>query len=485
MNIKAILLLLALIQFGMNAQQKPNIIFIECDDLMPRFMNKVGDGFGITPNLDELASKGVYFKNSVAQAPMCAPSRNGLLTNQYPHEIGFYRNGHRKLFPDNVWTFPKILRKNGYTTAYIGKTHMRPTSFKQTKEEVLLNYGFDFAKATGERYQLWKKLNLKKEYTDEDIFIKYLKKEGKYQQFLEDNKKGNWSWLSHSTMENDVHYLDGYTTMVGTNWLKDQKNKKDSFFLWFNFCLPHDPYDAPTQYQNAAKTVNIPPAKTTKFGHEVPVLLTKDSHGKLPSEENLKIRRRGEVANVMFMDKMIGNLIESLKVNGLYENTMIVFFSDHSIFLGNHGLDGKGSLFEESLLASLIISFPKEFDQDVISDMPVELMDLIPTTFDFVGIENPESEAKNGISILPTLRNTKKIVREYAVSEIWQAQAVSGSRYRLIVTDEGHEFLYDHKTDPYEMVNVTSANKKTVKKMKAYLDNWKANTGTVIPPYSF
>jgi len=477
--------LLHFIIFNSNAQDKPNIIFIECDDLMPRFLNKVGDGFGITPNIDKLASKGVYFKNSVAQAPMCGPSRNGLLTNKYPHELGFYRNGHRKLLPSNVWTFPKVLKQNGYTTAYIGKSHMRPTSKHQSKEDALLNYGFDYVKATGERYQLWKRLNLKKEFNDQDIFIEYLKKEIKYEQFLEDNKNGKWSWLSHSTMENDAHYLDGYTTLIGTNYIKEQEDTKDPFFLWFNFCLPHDPYDAPTQYQEAAKNVNIPQPKTNNFGHEVPEILIKDSHGKLPSDENLKIRRTGEVANVMFMDKMIGNLIKSLKENNLYENTIIFFFSDHSIFLGNHGIDGKGSLFEESILASLIVSFPKEFDQNVVSEMPVELMDLIPTTFDLAGIKSPELVAKNGISIVPTLKNTNKKVRKYAISEIWQAQAVSGSRYRLIVTDNGDTFLYDHKFDPFEMTNIALEKPFIVKKMQKYLIKWKNNTDDIIPPHSF
>ncbi|MBK3518215.1 sulfatase family protein [Carboxylicivirga marina] len=467
------------------AKKGPNILFIECDDLMPRFMNKCGDGFGITPNLDQLASDGVYFKNSVCQAPMCAPSRNGLLTNLYPHELGFYRNGHRKLLPEDVWTFPQVLQEHGYTTAYIGKTHMRPKSFKQSKEEALLSYGFDYAKATGERYQLWKKLNLKKPYGKQDVFIQFLKDEGKYEQFLDDNKQGGWSWYSHSTMDDDVHYLDGYTTMVGENWLETQKDAEKPFFLWFNFCLPHDPYDAPTQYQQAAKAIDIPAAKTNSFGHEVPELLTKYSHGKLPNAENLARRREGEVANVMFMDKMIGNLVEQLKESGLYDNTVIVFFSDHSIFLGNHGIDGKGSLFEESLLASLIISYPKHFQRDVVSDMPVELMDLVPTAFEIAGIKKPEKTAQNGKSIVPVLSGKIESVRKYAISEIWQAQAVSGSRFRLIVTELGHEFLYDHDTDPYEMDNVAEQHPEVVKEMKDYLEQWKVSTGEFVKPNTY
>jgi arylsulfatase A-like enzyme len=78
------------------ANARPNIIWVEAADLMPRFMNKLGDGFGHTPNLDRLASEGVHFPNAICQGPMCAPSRNGLLANVYSHNLGFYRNGHMK-----------------------------------------------------------------------------------------------------------------------------------------------------------------------------------------------------------------------------------------------------------------------------------------------------------------------------------------------------------------------------------------------------
>jgi iduronate 2-sulfatase len=78
---------------------QPNIIWIEADDLMPHFMNKLGDGFGYTPNLDRLATMGTHSPNAVCQGPMCGPSRNGLLTNLYPHNLGLYKNQQMKCMP--------------------------------------------------------------------------------------------------------------------------------------------------------------------------------------------------------------------------------------------------------------------------------------------------------------------------------------------------------------------------------------------------
>ena len=85
---------------------------------MSRFMNKLGDGFGYTPNLDRLATEGTYFPNAVCQAPMRGPSRNGLLTNLYSHNLGFYRNGNMLTIPKGTWTFPPTLKAAGYQTAH-------------------------------------------------------------------------------------------------------------------------------------------------------------------------------------------------------------------------------------------------------------------------------------------------------------------------------------------------------------------------------
>ena len=160
----------------------PNIIWIEADDLMPRFMNKLGEGFGHTPNLDRLATEGVYFPNAVCQGPMCGPSRNGLITNLYSHNLGFYRNGHLRRLPAGVWTFPPVLRDAGYQTAYIGKSHIKASADnpKATKDETLQGYGFDYVQCTGERYALWSALKKGQDISDVP-FIQHLKRRGKYE----------------------------------------------------------------------------------------------------------------------------------------------------------------------------------------------------------------------------------------------------------------------------------------------------------------
>lgn len=457
-------------------KQSPNIIFIEVDDLMPRFMNKLGEGFGHTPNIDRLASTGVHFPHAVAQGPMCGPSRNTLVTGLYPHNLGFYKNGDMRFLPKNIWTFPKVFQAKGYQTAYVGKSHIRPQNGKQTKAEALKLYGFDFVNASGERHALWRDINKGKDVS-EVPFIKHLKQRGKYEQFLKDNNVPGHKM--RSTMQDDVDYLDGYMTHIAVDWLENKKDISKPFFMWFNFCLPHGPYDVPQRYYDIANKIKVPQPKTDKFGHFVPEPLLA---GNKPVElKKLPKERLGEVANVAFMDKMVGKLMAALQETGVLDNTMVVFFSDHSIFLGNHGRSHKTTLFEEALNTSMIISYPKLFPQDKIMKQPMELLDLIPTAFDVAGFENPNELTKNGVSLVPVLTGQKKSVRNYAFSEVYGAQSATGERYRYIIS-EGYEILYDREKDPYEMKNIAKEQKKITAKMRKSVEDWMQNSGAVLEP---
>jgi arylsulfatase A-like enzyme len=463
-----------------SADARPNIIWIEADDLMPRFMNKLGEGFGHTPNLDRLATEGVHFPNAVCQAPMCGPSRNGLLANLYPHNLGFYRNGNLKNLPAGVWTFPPTLKQAGYQTAYIGKSHIKAPADnpKASKDDALRGYGFDYVNCTGERYMLWKFLKEGWDIND-NPFVNHLKSRGKYEQFLKDND----GYGNLSTMEDDLDYLDGFTAQVGVDWLSKERDAEKPFFLWFNFCLPHGPYDVPQRWYDKVADLKIPLPKTDSFGHDVPAPLLEDNHP-IKTAERTADDRLGEAANVAFMDAQIGRLLAALEASGELDNTVVIFFSDHSIFLGNHGRLHKGTLFEESLATSMIVSFPKEFPQDQINTHPMELMDLVPTTFELAGVAMPNDVAKNGRSIVPLLKGESSNGRTYAFSEIIGAQSATDARYRYI-TSEGIEMLYDHKTDPWEMKNVATELPEVTERMRKAVGHWMVTTGPIHSPKTF
>jgi arylsulfatase A-like enzyme len=460
-----------------------NILWIEADDIVQTFLNKRGDGFGFTPNLDKLAEKGVFFSNSICQGPMCGPSRNSLLSNSYTHNLGFYRNCQMRCMPENQWTFPHVLKKQNYKTAYIGKSHFRPPAEDPDagRVEALKYYNFDHTEFVPERFSLWKELSDGKDIKHYP-FVQNLIKRGKYEQFLEDNN----GYGKISSMTDDIDSPDGFTATRTVNWLNSQQNNTNPFFLWVAFSLPHAPYDASERWYDIAEKLDIPPPPTDSFPYHVPEPLIKDNWD-APTGEELKKMRIGEAANIAFFDAQIGKILDALETNGLSDNTAVFFFSDHSIFMGNHGRIHKGSLFIEPLRVSLTVSAPGHFLTNHVYNTPVELLDLVPTIFDIAGVNNPETAAKNGKSLLSILTGTQnKIERKFAFSEIYGAQTAidSKGKYHYIVS-ENSDLLFDLEDDPYEMNNIAGAHPEIVKEMKNAITEWLNKTHPVMPPGSF
>lgn len=126
----------------------------------------------------------------------------------------------------------------------------------------------------------------------------------------------------------------------------------------------------------------------------------------------------GEATNVAFMDKMVGVLLDELEAAGELENTVGVFISDHSMFLGNQSRFHKGTLFHDVLSSSLIVRYPERFDENEIIDHAVERLDLNPPAFELAGGVNPDRVAKSGFTFFPLLEGRSSKARYYACSEI-------------------------------------------------------------------
>ena len=114
----------------------------------------------------------------------------------------------------------------------------------------------------------------------------------------------------------------------------------------------------------------------------------------------------------------------------------------------------------------------------------MELMDLVPTTFELAGVAKPNDVSKNGFSIVPLLEGKRSNGRTYAFSEVLDAQSAINSRYRYIVS-EGVEILYDHKTDPWEMQNVASKLPEVTERMRIAVKEWMKSSGPIHTPKTY
>ena len=479
-------------------QDRPNIIFIEVDDLNYEYLSCFGSRIVNTPNVDMLAANGVKFTNAFAQGMMSGPSRNSLITGLYPHNMGFYQNGDLKALPEDVWTFTKARQQTGYYTSWVGKWHIRPYMATRDKTEAMrTQMGFDFVQQTMGRTVLGgaeygedesadkkekknaadkpenaKKVQRKQQMQDADWYMSYLKKTGYEEQFLKE-------FPNTSTLPEDV-YLDGFFSKSAEDFIKGYKSEKP-LFMWINYSVPHGPYDVAEEYHKPFSADKMPGFTNTNF--VAPPNLIKRTKS-FKSEAEAKKEQAGIAASVSFMDRQVGRIIKQLKDKGLYDNTIIVFFSDQGVMAGDHRLIHKSTLFRQITNPALIISYPKGFEKNKTVTSPVELRDLVNTVLE---ISNANTTDKNyhttSFSLLPLLQAKTDKVREYAFAEIEGYICISDGKYRYIEGVDAR-LLFNEENDPKNLHNVAAQHPDIVIKLSAEIANWKQNSGKFLPSKS-
>jgi arylsulfatase A-like enzyme len=375
--------------------------------------------------------------------------------------------------PKGIWSLPAAMHRAGYATAWVGKCHVHPprTSRKQKISEALKGMGFDYAVASVGRAVLASRV-CKGVKMDGDVYIEHLKKYGLLQQYIDDCKNRR-----PVTSLPEEHYLDGFYTNTALEWLENYDGKKP-FFLWLNLSCPHGPHDVPQKYHDLYQGKEIPGPLTTKFGGEIPAGLLKDNRPARPAQ--VGEHRRGFAAATTFVDAMLGKMLEKLKAKGELDDTVLVFFSDHGIFMGNHGRFHKGSVFNEICNPSLIVWYPKKFRKGAVEKRPVELVSVLKTTMDIARASEADKKVPFGESLMPLLTGKGNYKTKYVFSEIEGFQSCYDGRYRYIANDI-KPLLYDLKNDPGEMKNIAAQNPEIAARMKKATEEWFAKTGAPLP----
>ncbi len=451
---------------------KPNIVFIEVDDLHYRYVGAFGCQTAITPNIDRLAREGLTFEHSMCQGMMCGPSRNCLISGKYPHQLGFYRNGQMRMLPQGTWTLSAALQRAGYYTAWIGKSHLKP--YKPKNADAHVDYfnrslGFDYSLHTLGRAMLRNRA-LKGRPS---LYFEHLKKRGLFEQYLEDLKKRRNSTLP----END--YLDGWFTQNTVEFIRNYSEPKP-FFLWVNFSLPHGPYDVPDAFHQPFADKPMPGvSKVTNYTHPPSLIADCKPYRTLKQVEELQ---RGFHAAIYFLDRQIGRILKALEEKDLLEKTWVVFFSDQGVMMGAHGLLHKGTLFRQVTQPALIIRGPQGTPRGERIMQPVELTDLLPTCLELAGTKE---KSPAGVSLLPIFHGNKA-ARTYAFGEIKDWIAVSDGHFRLIRSLDGQQtLLFDERQDPENLTDLSKTNPEVVKRLSQAVDEWLQQTGKPLPPRSF
>lgn len=398
-------------QIQASPEQKPNIIYILADDLGYAELSCYGQEKIETPNIDRLAANGIRFTQHYTGSPVCAPARCVLLTGKH--------SGHAQIRGNdewsergNVWDFEKasldpyfegqkpmkqgtetigtILKQAGYITGIIGKWGLGgPLS-----ESIPNKQGFDFFYGYNCQRQahtyfplhLWKN-NSKVKLDNRLVPPKTLLPEGA-DSYNPDSYRDFWL--------ND--YSAGLMQDELIQFIKENKDKP--FFIYYASPIPHNPLQAPKEWVDYY---------VKKFGDEIPYSGDK---GYFPH----RYPHACYAAMVSYFDWQVGNIVNTLKELGLYENTLIIFSSDNGPtysggadspwfdsarpFKSEYGW-GKGYLTEGGIRVPMIAQWPEKIKASSETELLSAHYDILPTICDIIGVK--PSPKIDGISFLPTL----------------------------------------------------------------------------------
>jgi uncharacterized sulfatase len=454
-------LLLALGAAAAQAQQKRlNVLFIAVDD-----MNNDLGCYGVplvkSPNIDRLAARGIKFERAYCQYPLCSPSRTSLMTGKRPDTTKVFdlKTHFRKTIPE-VQTIGQMFKANGYFSGRVGKIYHygNPGDIgtsglddPATWDEVVNPAGRDKTALEKDVINLTPKRGL-----------------GSSMSFLPD-KQGT-----------DEEHTDGKVATEAIKMLRAHKDKP--FFIAAGFYKPHCPYIAPSKYfdEYSMKDVMLPKV-ADGFEKTVPALAlasTKPWPLVGVSAEKAREAKRGYYAAVSFVDAQVGRIIDEVDRLGLWDNTVVIFWSDHGFHLGEHGLWFKQSVFEESARVPMVIVTPGNGAvAGKVSRRTVELVDLFPTLADLTGVTPPKG--LEGYSLKPLLSDPEASWDHAAYTQVQRGgkrmgRSVRTERWRYIEWGADGKLgtqLYDHDADPKELKNLAAdeAHAGTVAEMKKLL----------------
>ncbi|MGJ7029593.1 sulfatase [Niabella hirudinis] len=457
----------------LNAQAKPNVVFIFIDDLRPD-LGCYGNAVVKSPHLDQLAGKGALFTNEYATVPTCGASRFGLLTGRYPAEKAALGNeAAEKIISGKPQgaspeTFIEQFRRNGYHTVGIGKISHSADGYL---------YGYTEPRSNKpELPNSWDEMlfNAGKWQTGWNAFFGYA--DGSNRQ----GKKGQVKPYEAGDCDDDG-YPDGLTANLATEKIRTLAQSNQPFFLGIGFFKPHLPFTAPRRYWDLYDEASIPltpspnipegvnPASLHQSG-EFNQYKSGDEAASLstPLSDNYARKlRHAYYAAISYVDAQVGKVLEAIRKNGLDKNTIIVVWGDHGWHLGDDRVWGKHTVFEWSLRSAFIVKTPGS-NNGVVRNEIVSAADIYPTLMELCGLKMPyrgdgESLAKLlQQSPVPSWRNT-------AISYFNKGISIRTPRYRY--TQYFREAtpvieLYDHLSDPRENKNSAAENPKIVAEMQ-------------------
>ena len=483
---KIIISILLIFFSGCGKEKKINIVYILADDLGYGELGVYGQEIIETPNIDELAKKGMLFTDHYSGSPVCAPSRSVFLTGQHTGYTPIRGNdewtergdtwnyqamfddpsleGQRPI-PDSTITIAEVLKTAGYATGMVGKWGLGAPNTSGLPN----NQGFDFFYGYNCQRQA------------HTLYPMHLWKNDKREILNNKNVAPHSNLPSGADPYDSKSYEDFELNDYAPELMHNEalgfieRNKKNPFFLYYASPLPHVPLQAPRYWVDHYRKI---------IGDEEPFVGKSYFPNQYP--------KASYAAMISYLDEQVGDIVKKLKEIGVYENTLIIFTSDNGPTF-NGGTDtpyfnsakpfkteygwAKCFVNEGGIRVPMIAHWPKMIKKEQRSNLISAFQDMMPTFCDIAGIKPPKNI--NGISLLPTLMGNKQNeIHEYLYWEFPSyngQQAVRMKNWKAIrknIFDGNMQIeLYDLKSDLQEQNDISKSKPEIVNKITSIMQN--------------
>jgi arylsulfatase A-like enzyme len=447
--------------------ERPNILFVFPDQFRRQAVGFLGEDPVLTPNLDRFAEESCVLTHAVSTRPVCSPYRAMLLTGKYPHANGVVGNcnsntvQHGNYLSAEEVCLSDVLHAAGYHQGYIGKWHLDPPTEDHnaytegprgdgvvwdTYTPVERRHHFDFWHTYG--------------CCDRHLSPHYWQTDAALHERIDVDE---WS-VKHET-DAAIAYIrndDGR-----------QRDPDKPFSLIISHNPPHPPYAAvPKEYIRPYEAMTLPElANRENFDPDA-----------IGGEERARATLRHYFAAVTGVDEQFGRLLSALNDEGLSENTIVVFTSDHGDMLGSHGLIGKDVWYDESFRVPMMVRWPWRIATGP-DDLLIGTPDLMPTLLGLVGEGDRIPDDVQGADMSPALLGAT-VERPTSVlyytsppgrTDIGRRGVLTHSHTFVIergANGEEQTILHDHAADPYQLANVAGREPDLVGELESEVYRW-------------
>ncbi|MBK1878331.1 sulfatase family protein [Pelagicoccus mobilis] len=421
------LFLAIVVTVSLHASNRPNIILILTDDQRGSAIGASGNEIIHTPNMDQLAEEGIYFKNAFVTTPICAASRASIFTGLYErtHDFTFRTPPLAERFIDI--SFPKLLRDAGYRTGLFGKLGVR---FENNAQREIFDELYDTSPKG------------------------YFRLHGE-------------GWAEHE-------HLTDRTTRKAIEFIEATPTDQP-FCVSLSYNAPHADDTTPLQFfwpernDHLYQDIEIPydELHAAEYFEKLPAFVQAEDtlarirhKWRFDTPEKYQRMVKGYYRMISTIDDNLGQLRSYLGDKGLAQNTIILFIGDNGYFLGERGLSGKWLMYENSLHVPLIVYDPSASQEGTVSQIGLNI-DIAPTILDYAGIEAPA--LTQGESLRPFTGNAPDHWRsEFICEHLYELPFIPKSegirteewKYFRYIDQEPTEELYHLASDPKEQINL-------------------------------